>query len=229
MAATILALMDSEWFAIAVFLTCWLGYSFIIDISAFSTGALTKTIAARRKAWMRAATTREHIISDTNIIRDQVNGALFFASAALLAIGMAVSLITNRFNEKAIFGQADDILVAELQWLDWKLISLLLLFVYVFFKFAWSYRLYIYTGITLGTLEASETEAERANIGDQAARVNIQAAKHFNLGQRGFSFSVALIAWLFGNEWLIVASIGVALTLLRRQLLSKTLYILKQP
>jgi len=107
------------------------------------------------------------------------------------------------------------------QW-EAKSIGLAVVFVYAFFKFAWSYRLYNYLAIMVGaTPPASEKDsaAAKAHVA-RLGRLCEVAGRHFNRGQRAFFFALGYLGW-FISPWLLMAtSVIVALILWRRQFAS---------
>jgi hypothetical protein len=107
------------------------------------------------------------------------NGAALFASTSLIAIGGALTLL--RSNDEAMtvmpllpFGTTP----SRGLW-DLKMMGLIVIFVYAFFKFAWSYRLFNYFAIMVGAAP-SPTEKDTS----EAQAFAHDAGRHFNRGQR---------------------------------------------
>ena len=76
--------------------------------------------------------------------------------------------------------------------------GLALIFVYAFFKFAWSYRLFNYAAILIGAVppvNGANGEPRRAAPRARAAAMNVVAGRHFNRGQRAFFFALAYLGW----------------------------------
>src|SRR4029077_12877244 len=107
------------------------------------------------------------------------------------------------------------------QW-EAKSIGLAIIFVYAFFKFAWSYRLYNYVAIMLGaTPPAGEKDMPEARShAVRVGRLCEVAGRHFNRGQRAFFFALGYLGWFLGPWVLIVTSVIVSVTLWRRQFAS---------
>jgi uncharacterized membrane protein len=105
---------------------------------------------------------------------------------------------------------------------DVKVGGLAVIFVYAFFKFAWSYRLFNYMAIMVGAVpvlkESSQEEA--LAVARQAGAMNAVAGKHFNRGQRAFFFSLAYLGWFVSAYLFMVATAGVLIVMWRRQFLS---------
>jgi uncharacterized membrane protein len=103
-----------------------------------------------------------------------------------------------------------------------KIMGLAIIFVYAFFKFAWSYRLYNYFAIMVG---AAPPPAEKQTLAAQAfahraAQLCADAGRHFNRGQRGFFFALGYLGWFLGPIELALATTGVVIVMWQRQFAS---------
>jgi uncharacterized membrane protein len=106
-----------------------------------------------------------------------------------------------------------------------KTIGLTVIFVYAFFKFGWSYRLFNYVAILLGATPFSQDkdtpEAEAHVI--RTARLFSSAGRHFNRGQRAFFFALGYLGWFAGPIAFMVATAAVVVVMWRRQFASDAL------
>jgi uncharacterized membrane protein len=125
------------------------------------------------------------------------NGTAFFASSSLIALGGAVTLFHSTEDMLTIvaalpFGEP----VSHVQW-EVKVVGLMIIFVYAFFKFAWAYRLYNYVAIMVGAAPpASEQDTPEAKAhAESAALIITDAGRHFNRGQRAFFFALGYLGW----------------------------------
>lgn len=90
-----------------------------------------------------------------------------------------------------------------------KSIGLAVIFVYAFFKFAWSYRLFNYVSILLGAMppeREKDTPAAEAHV-QRTARLFDAAGRHFNHGQRAFFFALGYLGW-FVSPYVFMATTG---------------------
>ena len=87
------------------------------------------------------------------------------------------------------------------------MLGLAVIFVYAFFKFAWSYRLFNYIAIMVGATPppADKGHAGGAGLRARAARLCDVAGRHFNRGQRAFFFALGYLGW-FISPWLLMAT-----------------------
>jgi len=184
--------------AIAVFVAAWAFYHFAIERGAAN--GLNARMDAYRLRWMQEMARREVRVTDSAIMASLQNGTAFFASTSLLAIGGAATLL--RASDEAVKIASElplGIVATRGQW-EAKVVGLLLIFGYAFYKFSWSYRLFNYAAILMGaTPEAkSADEAARLRIAERSARMNIVAARHFSRGQRALFFALAYLGWFLG-------------------------------
>lgn len=89
--------------------------------------------------------------------------------------------------------------------------GLAIIFVYAFFKLAWSYRQFNYVAIMVGgtpSMERKDSPEAKAYI-KRVSRLCEVAGMHFNRGQRAFFFALGYLGW-FVSPWVfIVATIAV--------------------
>jgi uncharacterized membrane protein len=208
--------------AILVFVGAWLLYSVILTRMAGTGRTLSSAMDFQRRQWMRTMMHRDLRMIDTGIMSGLQNGTAFFASTSLLAIGGCFALLNAADH---VFGVMRDLALVEVVpkgLFEAKVIGLMLIFGYAFFKFGWSYRLFNYASILIGATPtaAHAGEAETIAAAERAAVFTITAGRHFNHGLRALFFSIGYLGW-FVNGWtLIVATLVVAGVQLQRQFYS---------
>jgi len=88
---------------------------------------------------------------------------------------------------------------------DMKLLLLLAIFVYAFFRFTWSMRQYTFGALLVAAAPEAKRFLEeglsREEFADKAGRVVGMAAETFNDGLRGYYFAFAAIGWQWGGRW----------------------------
>jgi uncharacterized membrane protein len=216
------ALSATDVAAIAIYLASWIVYHYASDRWNRSRDGVNARMARARESWMRQMARRDMRMVDTQITASLQNGAAFFASASMIALGASAGLL--RMSEEAVH------VVATLSpqtaparaLFDLKVIGLAVIFGYAFFKFGWSYRLFNYSAVLIGATPPADdpdAEAREAAI-RRAARMNIAAGAHFARGQRALFFAVAYLGW-FASPWLLIATtLFVVVIMLRRQFAS---------
>ena len=209
-----LDLVALAWFALA-----WAGYGIAVELTPLGRDTLNHRMDRYRDRWTQTMLGRDLRIVDTQIMASLQNGTAFFASTSLLAVGGAFALLRASEEVLALFTQLPfGIRMTQAVW-ETKVIGVLLIFVYAFFKFAWSYRLFNYAAILIGALpDASEAKSAKAKAAAQrVARMATLAGRHFNRGQRAFFFALGYLGW-FVNAWVfIAATLAVLIVVANRQ------------
>jgi len=206
--------------ALGFFLATWAIYSLIQSRNERRQTGLNARMNPHRAGWATQLLGRDNRIVDAQIVAALQNGTAFFASTALIAAGGALTILrsTREFLD-VIDALPFSTGTTTVQW-EIKTIGLTVIFVYAFFKFAWSYRLFNYVAIMIGATPPSATKGEPQAQAHAAmvARLCEAAGRHFNRGQRAFFFALGYLGWFIGPWVLIATSIAVAIVLLRRQL-----------
>ncbi len=215
---TLLALI---WFGI-----CFSGYMRYARKRSFDTPCLASTLHLYRLQWMQRMLTREMRIADNTAIANLERSVSFFASTTMLILAGLMTILGS--TEKAI-GLVEDLpFVSQASRAEWelKILVLILLFVYGFFKFTWSLRQYGFVTIMVGgapTPEENICAQEKEAHAQRIAKMASMAANNFNIGLRTYYFSIAILGW-FVNPWIfMLASAGIVMILYRREFKSSTL------
>lgn len=207
---------------VASFAIAWIGYSLLIDHGPLSERTLSSAMDRQRQTWVRLIQQRENRISDTNILAGLQQGAAFFASASTLVIGGCLAVLGSRDAVVNVIEDITPVGAGSSQLFDMKMVGLLVIFVYAFFKFTWSYRLYNYASILLGALPPVNQAGQPATeLAIQRTLVFLKlGGRNFNRGQRAFLFAIAFLGWLGGPWVLFGGSVFVLVVFLHRQFLS---------
>jgi uncharacterized membrane protein len=208
--------------ALTWFVAVWVIYATALSRSERRKRGLNAEMDRYRDAWMAQMLARDMRMVDGQIVAALQNGTAFFASTSLIAVGGALTLLRSSEEILQVIAALPfGIRMTAVQW-EAKTIGLAIIFVYAFFKFAWSYRLFNYVAIMLGAtppaVEKNTPEAKAHT--ERVARLCEVAGRHFNRGQRAFFFALAYLGW-FISPWLLMAtSIAVAGVIWRRQFAS---------
>ena len=208
-----------DWIAILWFVLAWAGYSVMSELTNTGRGGLNSRMHRYREQWMHNMLTRENRIMDGQIMASLQNGTAFFASTSLLAIGGSLALLRSAPDVSHLYAALPFGEAPAPGLLEVKIGGLLIIFIYAFFKFAWSYRLFNYAAILLG---ATPSYRERDKRGTKAAverlaRMITLAGQHFNRGQRAFFFALGYLGW-FINGWILIgATLAVLIVTVMRQ------------
>jgi uncharacterized membrane protein len=160
-----------------------------------------------REVWMRRMLDREMRMVDMQVMAALQNGTAFFASTSLFAIGGALTVLRSTDDVlRVVTTLPVGIETSRTLW-EMKSIGVAVIFVYAFFKFAWSYRLFNYVSILLGAMppeREKDTPAAEAHV-QRTAQLFAAAGRHFNHGQRAFFFALGYLGW-FVSPYVFMAS-----------------------
>lgn len=211
--------------ALASFLFGWIAFVLAAENLVGGRPTLNSSMNAQRERWMRAMASRELRMIDTGIMSGLQQGTAFFASSCLLAIGGCFALLGSTDAVLDVLGDLPATGPVVRTAFEAKVLGLIAILSYAFFKFGWSYRLFNYCSILIGAVpvlrdgkEIDPGEMEAAVR--RAARMNILAGKHFNAGLRGVFFSIGYLGWFVGPAVFLATTVFVLVVLIRRQFFS---------
>src|SRR5690349_8142752 len=138
--------------AITFFVVEWTVYAYTLEHTEYGRDSLSARMHIYREVWIRNLLDRETRMVDMQIMASLQNGTAFFASSSLIAIGGGLALLRATNDALAVLGALPiDLSPSPALW-EIKCVGLILIFIYAFFKFAWSYRLFNYVAILLGAM-----------------------------------------------------------------------------
>jgi uncharacterized membrane protein len=185
---------------------------------------------AYRRLWMRAMLARDNRMVDTQIIANLMRSASFFASTTMFIIAGLIAVLGAREKAMAVVAELPFAVDSPPLLWDLKVLLLVVLFVYAFFKFTWAFRHYNYCLILVGAVPAPDRvtkEVER--IAERTARIATSTGRHFNGGLRAYYFGLAALSW-FVHPWLFVLlTTWVVWVIYRREFRSRLLNTLAVP
>ena len=210
--------------ALSYFFLCWIGYVQLADRGILGKTNMADVMSAYRLRWMRVMASREHRIVDVSIMGNLLNGTAFFASTAILLVGGLLALLGATEEVVAVLEHLPLLSQTSRALWEIKVLLLVVIFVYAFFKFAWAYRLFNYCTVLVGASPIEfETPEEAEKNAVRLGRLNHLAAGHFNNGLRAYFFSLATLGWFLHPGLFLVSATWVICVLYRREFRSKSL------
>jgi uncharacterized membrane protein len=208
--------------ACAWFLSAWIVYSIVIEKSAKGRTSLNSLMNDYRDEWMERLLERDMRMVDAQVTAALQNGTAFFASTSLIAIGGALTLLRSSDEIMTVMSLLPLGTTSSRGLWDLKMMGLIIIFVYAFFKFAWSYRLFNYFAIMVGAAPLpAEKDTPAAQIfAHRAARLCADAGRHFNRGQRAFFFALGYLGWFLGPVPFALSTAGILVVMWQRQFAS---------
>ena len=169
-----------DWVALAAFFATWVGYAQFARRHALGSPSLLGSSNRERERWMWQAAARDNRVFDGVVVQNLSASPSFFASTTILIIGglLAVLSSTEKVSElvrEVPFAARTSTLVFDL-----KVVLLLAVFVFAFFRFTWSLRQYSFGALLVASapshVELLADEAQRQAFADRASRVMALAA-----------------------------------------------------
>jgi uncharacterized membrane protein len=225
----------SDWASLAAFFAAWAGYAWFAKDRSLTKPSVLASTNRIRKLWMLQTTYREVRVVDGVVIQNLSTSPSFFASTTILLIGGLLAVLSagdkaSDLVRELPFAARTSVLIFEL-----KLVLLLVIFVYAFFRFTWSMRQYTFGALLIAAAPEArqfeelgeEGEVQRKAFADKAGRVVGMAAETFNDGLRAYYLAFAAVGWFFSPLIFLLATAGVIYILYQREFHSEVLDALK--
>jgi uncharacterized membrane protein len=216
-----------DWFAVIVFFGAWAGYAHFAKLRAHTRPSILASTNRVRRQWMLQSTYREVRVFDGVVIQALSTSPSFFASTTILIIGGLLAVLGT--SDRATELVRDIPFAARTTTLvfDMKLLLMLAVFVYAFFRFTWSMRQYTFGALLIAAApESTQFDAggvSREDFADKAGRVVGLAAETFNDGLRAYYMAFAAIGWFLSPLVFMPATLGVIYVLYQREFRSEVL------
>ena len=206
--------------ALAFLGLAWLGIGTLIEHPPARHPSVSQLMSAYRHDWMRQFVTRQPRIFDATMIDSLRQGTAFFASACMIAIGGCVALMGNPAGLALV--TEDFAPAGTAEGIELRVVPVLLFLADALLKFIWAHRLFGYCAILMAAVPNDPADPMAYHRAEQAAEVNITAARSFNRGLRSVYFALGALAWLFGPLALIAATSLSLAVLIRREFASES-------
>lgn len=221
----------ADWLALACFMGLWTVYAVLARVMGERHSSLLVTTNRLRAYWMLQATARDPRMLDGLITQALSHPPSFFSSTSILVIGALFALMgtTDKATElmsEIPFAQSTPLIVFE-----FKILVLIAIFVYAFFRFSWCMRLYTHVALFIGAMPSPEDfsagKFDRKVYADRAAAMVSAAAETFNDGLRAYYFSFAALAWFISPIAMVLGTVAVVAILYSREFHSDVLGVLR--
>lgn len=205
------------------FIGVWAVFTIVQDYLLTGRVAVNQHLTLIRREWMERMLERDNRIMDSQLFGHTMNSCTFFASTTMLVLAGLVGSFGAIERVHEIIGGVSFTVRTSRELLEVKMLVLMGIFVFGFFKFTWALRQYNYCCALLGSAPLPPVpEAERKIMGENIAAALTLAVKAFNGGLRAYYFALAALAWFIHPAVLMAATAGVLLVLVRRQGFSRT-------
>ncbi len=209
--------------AFAFFLACWKGYSFYSEHARNGTTLLAITNHYRLK-WMEEMLKRENRMMDATMVGNLLRSITFFANTTIFILLGLMTMLGYHDRASSILNTIPFVKASSGFLWEAKVMVLIVIFIYAFFKCTWSLRQYNYAGIFIvAAPPAKERVEEHAAIAQKGASLVSNAARHFNHGLRAYYFGLAVLGWFVHPVLFMAATAWVVFVTYRREYRSGTL------
>ncbi len=212
--------------ALALLVGSWGGFNAIVfRPRSGKWTSLSRIMSRYRMKWMTVMAAREMRMVDTMIQGSVLQGCTFFASTAILLVGGLLALLGATDRALGVVqGLPFAVETTRTLW-HIKVLGLITVLIYAFFKFAWAHRLYTYCIVVMGATPMVETP-DSPSFARRGARLLDLGALHFDGGIRAYYYTLAATAWFLHPILFMVSTLWVTAVLLRREFRSRTRTIL---
>jgi uncharacterized membrane protein len=186
-------------------------------------------MAKYRYRWMRMMLERDMRMVDTSVQGNLLTSVGFFASTTIFLIGGLLASLGATDKAIEVIQALPLAETTTRQLWELKVLLLVVIFIYAFFKFAWAFRLFNYCSVLIAAAPVAPVPDNEAHqIAKRAADVNTNASRHFNKGLRSYFFALAALGWFLNAAVFILTTTWVLWILYRREFRSHSYYSLRQ-
>jgi uncharacterized membrane protein len=200
-----------DWLALIAFFVAAVAYSRYADHAGDR--LLNARMREIRARWMRRYLEREDRVLDSILTGHSINSIALFSSATLLIVVALLGVYTNADTAYHMALTSSFVTHTTKELFQVKLIGLLCVFVYGFYRFTWALLQYNYFLALVGSAPLKE-------LGNQMSVVLNSAVTSFHSGFRSYYHALAWIGWFFHPLVFIAATAFVTFVLVYRQIAS---------
>lgn len=226
----IISLVPLPWLdllAVVWFTALWAGYVWYADHREADQPAVRRQMEKHIRDWNARMVERDNRMLDVQVMRILSRSSQFFASTTMLILGALVALMGYAEKAAGVIAELPFTQQATERVWELKIVMLILIFVYAFFKFSWSLRQYGLCAILVGATHKPPADAEvYATHIERITAIVAFASSNFNNGLRAYYFGLAALSWFLHSVLMMAMTLGVLYVLHHREFRSKTLAIL---
>lgn len=219
-----------NWVAFGWFLAVWIGYTLYAKKRAGDTECLSALLYSYRADWMKNLLHRENRISDLALLNNLVQMVNFLATTNIFILAGAVTVLYSSQNVMELLQHHAFVAATTVEEVQFKLLVLVIIFVYAFFRFTWAMRQHTFVSILIGAAPyvpaGTPLKRDEEEYAIQMAKISDRAGHEFNYGLRSYYFALSLLTW-FISPWLLIPTCTLVVAVLyMREFRSRTLKFL---
>ena len=228
---TLIHELNATWLDVAAlvfFLVGWFGYAAFAERHGRRVPSLHNRMDHYRREWMLRMIDRDNRMLDAAIMRILARSSQFFASTTMLVLGALIALTGYVQQALEVVSGLPFTVKGSARLLEVKIMLLVVIFTYAFFKFSWAMRQLGQASTLIGAAprQPKDNPEQFAPVINRIARITSYAGSNHNYGLRAYYFGLAALAW-FLHPWLMIVSTAwITFVLYQREFASKTLQAL---
>lgn len=209
--------------ALAWFFVLAGGYNWLTYSGPLSSTGLVHAINMQREEWMANMAARENRMVDVQVLANLSRGNGFFASTSVFVTGALAALFGNVEELQILANKFPFLRQTTVFMWQLKVLFLMGIFIFAFFKFAWAYRLSHYTGILIGATPIASGRNKKIcqEHAGRAATLAGLVGRHSNSGLRAYYFGIAGLGWFIHPSLFMLMMLWVIGVLYRREYRSR--------
>lgn len=204
----------------------WLGYTLYADRLSGDRPSLISAMQRHREEWMRCMLKRDPRMVDTQILHMNTRSVSLFITISVLILGGLVAVLGALDRAQVLVSGLPFVVQTTRELWEMKVLVLMIVFAYAFFKFVWSLRQFNYTATLLGAAPPPDALDDHESVAKRMGKLLSLAAQSYNRGIRAYYFGLAILSWFLHPLLLVAATVWVVLVIHRREFRSKSLRIL---
>lgn len=218
-----------DFMALTFFIVCWAGYARYSEDKRYGKNSLLSVTNRYRMDWMREMLARDNRSVDAMMIGNLQRSITFFANTTIFLLIGLMTMLGYHDRAAPIISNIPFAKQSSAFMWEFKIMLLLVMFIYAFFKYTWSLRQYNYAGIFIAACPAHDKRVnEHDSLAAKGAYLIGNAARHFSNALRAYYFGLAALAWFIHPYFFMAATTLVVYVTHRREYHSATLKNLAQ-
>lgn len=209
------------------FLALWIGYAMFARKAAKCRESLSSVLIILRIDWMRHLLERDNRILDAALMGNIEKNMSFFASTTLLIIAGSLTALTNAQSIHELTSLIPWVWPHTITLVQVKVITIICILIYAFFKFTWALRQYGFASVMIGAAPNSDDERATPEMKKvfsvNAGKLIDQAGHNFNNGMRAYYFALSVVGWFIHPVLFLLFAVIVVRILYQREFKSRSL------
>jgi uncharacterized membrane protein len=217
-----------DWLALALFFIAMVAYARYADHSGDR--LLNARMREIRARWMRRYLEREDRVIDSILTGHSINSIALFCSATLLIVVALLGVLSNTDMAYRLATQSSFVARTTVDLFQVKLIGLICVFIYGFYRFTWALLQYNYFLALIGSapLKGHLMPSAIERLSMQMSIVLNSAVTSFHSGFRTYYYALAWVGWFFHPLIFVAANAFVTFVLVYRQIASPAAGAIKE-